>query len=68
MARKEIAPTSREYRGGVVGAVCGRGGLVSVVVCGPLRWLLVVVEVTEQPGSWTSGRGFESHRGGLESV
>ena len=25
-----------------IGFVCGRGGLVSVV-CGPLRWLLVVV-------------------------
>ena len=29
-----------------------RGGLVWVVVCGPLWWLLVAV-VAEQPGSWT---------------
>ena len=33
--------------------VC-RGGLVSVVVCGPFRWLLVVV-VAEQPGLWARG-------------
>ena len=36
---------------GVLLLVC-RGGLVSAVGCGPLRWLVVVV-VAEHPGSWT---------------
>ena len=27
-------------------------GLVSVVVCGPLRWILMVV-AAELPGTWT---------------
>ena len=34
-----------------IGFVCGSGGLVSVVVCGPLRWLLVEV-AAELPGTW----------------
>ena len=34
----------------------------------PFAVVLVVVVVAELPGTWTSGRGFESHCGGLESV